>query len=121
MLIITKFPPTGRNEPSLAEFAPAGAKKMGSFSPATCAAEKIPLAERSVELPAQRATEARSEAHPLVRMPASERSEKAPCVLYTGSSGYAMEEKRNFEIGSYFATGTAPAWRMRSLAAVLVA
>ena len=28
---------------SLAEFAPAGAKKVRSFSPATCAAEKIPL------------------------------------------------------------------------------
>ena len=28
---------------SLAEFAPAGAKKVQSFSPATCAAEKIPL------------------------------------------------------------------------------
>ena len=33
---------------SLAEFAPAGAKKTGSFFPGTCASGKTPLAERTV-------------------------------------------------------------------------
>ena len=54
------FPPNGGNELSLAEFAPAGAKKMGSFLPATCASAKILLAERSVDRPAKRDDEARS-------------------------------------------------------------
>ena len=55
------FAPTGAGEQkSLAEFAPAGANKVGSFSPATCASVKILLAERSVDRPAKRDDEARS-------------------------------------------------------------
>ena len=38
---------------NLVEFAPAGAKKVRSFSPATCAAEKIPLGLQTCVLAAK--------------------------------------------------------------------
>jgi len=38
---------------NLVAFAPAGAKKVRSFSPATCAAEKIPLGLQTCALSAK--------------------------------------------------------------------
>ena len=57
------FPPNGGNERSLAEFAPAGANKMGSFLPATCASAKILLGSQTCE---------RSECAAASRIPSNE-------------------------------------------------
>ena len=59
-----KFPPKGGDERSLAEFAPAGANKVGSFFAAACTWRKILLAERSVDRPASGPTRREAERIP---------------------------------------------------------